>query len=223
MSQASNTIARSPTDASRRRFLGAAAAASVVSVGALSAAALPAPASQCDAAVVAAGVEFEELMTKWVPVWFNWARLRREAQDETEAKFGEEDRDNAAWTFPLCGTSPASIYLMEVIDRNGCARAGEEDCAIYNKMDPLAELIREAEVTSLAGLRAKTLVSIFDFWPSFAGHNGHFGFDIDPSSHYSLFAAAAALTGLSGLVGDLETRLLADAGVTLRDGAMVTA
>jgi hypothetical protein len=212
-------ITRSPSDSSRRRFLAVAGAASAISAGALAAAAMPASAHQCDAEVVAAGIQFEALLTKWLPAWFEWARLRGEAQEETEAKFGEEDWDNESWTEPLCGTSPASIYLMEVIDRNGCARAGEEDCDIYNKMDPLAELIREAAVTSVAGLRAKTLVSIFDFWPSFAGHDGHFGFDVGPSSHYSLFSAAVALTGLGDFVGDLEKRLIADAGVTLRDGA----
>jgi hypothetical protein len=45
-----------PTDASRRRFLAVTAAASVVSVGALAAAAMPLPAHQSDAAGVAAGM-----------------------------------------------------------------------------------------------------------------------------------------------------------------------
>src|SRR5229473_3054728 len=100
-----------PADASRRRFLGVAGAASVVSVAALSCAAMPASPHQCDAEAVAAGIQFEALLAKYIPVWFDWARLNREAKEEAEGKFGEDNCDNEAWTEPLTGTSPAYLYL----------------------------------------------------------------------------------------------------------------
>jgi hypothetical protein len=206
---------------SRRRFLAVAGAASAVSVGVLAAAAMPVPVPQCDAQVVAAGVRFEELFEKYVPAWFDWARLHCEAKEEAEAKFGEENLDSAAWTLPLTGTAPAFLFQLEVSERNGCDNAGALENALAGQMAPFAELIRESEVTSLAGLRAKTLVSVLDFWPSIADHDGNFQFD--ENSHYSLFAGAVAVTGLSGLVGDLEKRLLANAGATFRDGAPIAA
>jgi hypothetical protein len=164
-------------------------------------------------------LSFEELFKKWLPVWFTWARLRREAQDEAEAKFGEEDINTAAWNEPLIATAPATMFLMEVIDRNGCARAGQEDAEIFYKMDAIADRIREAEVTSIAGLRAKCLVALLDFWPMFAGHDGNLSFDVAANSHFSVFAATVAVTGLGDFVGEIDKRLKADAGVTLRDGA----
>jgi hypothetical protein len=200
-----------PTDASRRRFLGVAAAASVVSVSALAAAAMPVPVSQCDAEIVAAGIQFEALLTQWMPAWFEWARLHCEAKDEAIAKFGEDEIDNPAWNEPQIGTSPGFIFQMELTARNGCDIAAAHEAALFDPMVPLANRIRESEVTSLAGLRAKTLVSVLDFWPSFSG--------LVDNSHYSLFSTAVAVTGLSDLVGDIDKRLKADAGLTLRDGA----
>ena len=82
---------------------------------------------------------------------------------------------------------------------------------------------KRRRLSSVAGLRAKALVAILDFMPGFSQHDGNFSFDVSPSSHYSLFAGAVALTGLGDFVGNLEKRLIADAGATLRDGAPVMA
>jgi hypothetical protein len=227
MTQADSVLStpptNTPTDTTRRRFLAVAGAASAVSVTALAAAAMPVSASQCDAAVVAAGVQFEELFAKYVPSWLAWARLWRDAQAETVAKFGEDDVDNPAWHEPLTGTSPAYLFLMAEIEKNGCERASQANCDIFWQMAPFAEIIRESEVTSIAGLRAKTLVSVLDFWPGLAGHDGNLSFDSVESSHFSLFSAAVAVTGLSGFVGEIEKKLKFDAGASLRDGALVTA
>jgi hypothetical protein len=229
MIQANSVLSTPPTntpiDTTRRRFLSQAAgvAAGGAAVAALGVAAMPASAHQCDAEIVAAGAKFETLLTKWLPVWLEWARLWRDAQEETEAKFGEENLDNTAWHLPLIGTAPATIFLIEAIERNGCDRASQAQCDIFEQMVPLAELIRESEATSLAGLRAKTLVSMLDFWPGFADHDGNLSFDVAETSHYSIFSGAVAVTGLADFVGDIEKRLIADAGATLRDRAPIVA
>jgi hypothetical protein len=218
MAQASNTITHSPADASRRRFLAVAGAASAVSVGALAAAAMPLPAPQSDAEVVTAGIKFEALLIQWMPAWFEWARLHVEALDKAVAKFGEDDLDNPAWHEPLTATAPAFLFQLEVGERNGCDKAAALESALCEQR-PLSDQIRESKVTSVAGLRAKTLVSILDFWPSIADRDNDFPFG--QNSHYELFDAAVAVTGLSGFVADVEKRLVASAGQTLRDGAVL--
>jgi hypothetical protein len=100
-----------------------------------------------------------------MPAWFEWARLHCDAHEETEAKFGEQNTDNPAWTSPLLGTCPAGLFLDVALARNGCNSAADIETALFDQMRPLADLIRESEVRSLAGLRAKTLLSILDFWP----------------------------------------------------------
>ena len=93
------------------------------SAGSLAVAAVPAPVHQCltaDADIVAAGAQFEALLAKWMPAWFDWACLHCEAKDEVEAKFGEQDGDNEAWTKPFLGTAPAALFKDEVLRRNGC-------------------------------------------------------------------------------------------------------
>jgi hypothetical protein len=182
---------------------------------------MPLPAPQSDAEIVAAGIQFEALLIQWMPRWFEWARLHCEAKEEAEAKFGEDELDNAAWQEPLIATAPAFQFQLEVSERNGCDKAAGLEAAMCEQMWPLSDQIREAPVTSLAGLRAKTLVSILDFWPSIADRDSDFPFG--QNSHYELFDAAVAVTGLSGFVADVEKRLVENAGQTLRDGALIVA
>jgi hypothetical protein len=212
-------------DSSRRRFLAITAAASAVGAGSLAAAAIPPTVHQCDAEVAAAGARFEALFSQWMPAWLEWARLHCGAVEETEAKFGEQDHENPTWADPLTGRlGPASVFLYEAVDRNGCHHAADVEHDLKEQMEPLAELIRNAEVTSLAGLRAKTLVSILDFWPVFADHNGNLSNTFDTEGgHYSLFTGAVAVTGLGDLVRDIDERLAANACLSLRDSAPVVA
>ena len=70
-------------------------------------------------------------------------------------------------------------------------------------MEPFAETIRDADVTSIAGLRAKTLVAIWDYQPLSSRHEGNFELDND-DSHWSLFSGAVSVTGLSD--DDVVTR-----------------
>jgi hypothetical protein len=188
-------------------------------------AAVPAPVHQClsaDAEAVAAGAQFEALFTRWMPAWFEWARLHCEALDEVEAKFGEQDGENEAWILPDLGTAPAGQFLHEVIERNGCDAAADVETALFEQMIPFADVIREAEVTSVAGLRAKTLLSILDFWPVGADEENLCS-ELTETGHYSLFAGAVAVTGLSGLVGKIEKQLATNSCMSLRDSSPMRA
>ena len=139
--------------------------------------------------------------------------MRRET-----VKFGGQDGDNDAWT----GTAPAFAFKLEAIERNGCNAAAAIEAALFDQMRPLADIIRESEVRSLAGLRAKTLLSILDFWP-IGADDENFSSELTETGHYSLFAATAAITGLSGLVGDIEKQLASNNCQSLRDGAPIIA
>jgi hypothetical protein len=80
---------------------------------------------------------------------------------------------------------------------------------LRNNMQPLAEEIITAPVTSLGGLRAKALVALWEALPASAFH--HFEFRDDGKASRSLFDAVAEMTGLVPMVCDLEARLAADA------------
>ena len=83
-------------------------------------------------------------------------------------------------------------------------------------MEPLAKAIRDADVTTIASLRAKALVAIWDSLPSCAEHEGVFCLE-DERSHWSLFSGAIAVTGLSNMVDALQNELQLDASAA-RDG-----
>jgi hypothetical protein len=82
---------------------------------------------------------------------------------------------------------------------------------LRNNMQPLAEEIITAPVTSLGGLRAKALVALWEALPASAFHHGAFEFRDDGKASRSLFDAVAEMTGLVPMVCDLEARLAADA------------
>ena len=142
---------------------------------------------------------------------FEWAGLSRAAHAEACKKFGD-DYSSDGWSKPLAGTSPGTAFLMEAHKRNGCDRAADAMHALYEEMEPFAETIRDANVTSVAGLRAKTLVAIWDYQPLSSRHEGNFELDHE-DSHWSLFSGAVAVTGLSHMVSDLQTRLQIDASI----------
>jgi len=81
---------------------------------------------------------------------------------------------------------------------------------MYEEMEPFSDAIRDASITSIAGLRAKALVAIWDSLPSSSDHDGHFSLE-DERSHASLFSGAIAVTGLSNLAEALQNELQLDA------------
>jgi hypothetical protein len=162
-----------------------------------------------DAEIVAAGDKFEPLLGKYLTAKFEWAGLSRAAHAEAMAKFGD-DYSSDGWAKPLPGTSPGTAFLHEAHKRNGCDRASSAVHALYEEMEPFAETIRDADVTSIAGLRAKTLVAIWESLPMCAKHEGVFCLE-DERSHWSLFSGAIAVTGLSNMVDALQNELQLDA------------
>ena len=169
-----------------------------------------------DAEIVAAGERFEPLLGKYLTARFEWAGLSRAAHAEACEKFGD-DYSSDGWSKPLPGTSPGTAFLHEVHKRNGCDRASDAVYALYKEMEPFAEMIRDADVTSIAGLRAKALVAIWDCQPLSSRHEGGFDFD-NEQSHWSLFSGAVSVTGLSNMVDALlQNELQLDAS-TAQDG-----
>src|SRR5215813_11669507 len=82
-----------------------------------------------------------------------------------------------------------------------------EKLLLERDMQPLAEEIIAAPATSLAGLRAKALVALWEALPANASHDGAFDF---PDASRSLFDAIAEMIGLMPMVRELEARLAAD-------------
>jgi hypothetical protein len=150
-----------------------------------------------DAETVAAAEKFEPLLRRYLPAWFEWAELSRAAHTEAFEKFGD-DYGSDGWSKPNSGTSPGTAFLTEIHERNGCRRVSERMSALFGEMEPFAETIRDADITTIAGLRAKTLVAVWDSLPIGADHDGDLCFD-DERSHWSLFNGAIGVTGLSSI------------------------
>jgi hypothetical protein len=146
-----------------------------------------------DAETVAAAEEFEPLLRKYIPAYFEWTKLSRAAHAEAREKFGD-DYSSDGWSKPLAGTSPGTAFLYEAHKRNGCDQASRATGVLREEMEPLAEAIRDADITTIVGLRAKTLVAIWDALPMYSGHDGVFDLD-DERIHWSLFSGAIAVTG----------------------------
>jgi hypothetical protein len=128
-----------------------------------------AAASNPDAEVIAAGQKFETLLDALIPSFLTWPRQFREAKDETVAIFGKDFR-GAAWSEPKKGDSPAYIHLAAGLVRTGANTTADANDVLYDQMYPLADLIRNTEITTLEGLRAKVLVAIFECRPISARH-----------------------------------------------------
>ena len=142
-----------------------------------------------DAALIALGERFEKLLLEHMDAWLEWAPRMRAAHAEA--------KDNVS-------------ALALAIQRTGCGVVQARMSELERDMQPLAEEIIAAPVTSLGGLRAKALVALWEALPATASHQGAFDF---PDASRSLFEAVAGMTGLLPLVSELEARLEADGGI----------
>ena len=158
-----------------------------------------------DAEIIAAVKAFEPLLSKYLDAQFIWTRLSREASDETDAKFPSDDFDGP-------GENPKWNFHLQMGEQNGSSAASGRLSEIHEEMEPLANTIRNLASETIEGLRAKTLVAIWDCQPTFATHEGAFDFS-NEDSHCSLFHAAVAVTGLSEMVSAIDIRLQIDAGI----------
>jgi hypothetical protein len=145
-----------------------------------------------DTDLIALGEQLEGLLREYIDAWLEWAPRMRAAHAEA--------KDN---------TSALAIAIR----RTGCDVTQERMSELERDMQPLAEEIIAAPVTSLGGLRAKALVALWEALPATASHHGAFNF---PDASWSLFEAVAGMTGLLPLVRELEARLEAD--VESKDG-----
>jgi hypothetical protein len=144
-----------------------------------------------DAEIIAAGKKFGELLPKYMTAWFEWSRLQREASAETHARFGK-NHGSPAW---MEGKRPAQVFLHEALERNGTRQASEAVEALYDEMEPIAELIRDSDIESLAGLRSKALVAIWDSRPTCAVHKGVLNFEDEWSLHSLVTGVSSPLPG----------------------------
>ena len=108
-----------------------------------------------DAALIALGERFEKLLLEHMDAWLEWAPRMRAAHAEV--------RDNKA-------------ALAVAIQHTGCDVAQAHMSELERDMQPLAEEIIAAPATSLAGLRAKALVALWEALPANASHDGAFDF-----------------------------------------------
>ena len=90
---------------------------------------------------------------------------------------------------PLDEARQRPFFTSDRAQRCRSSRGRIKRSSQYNEMEPIAELIKDADIQSLAGLRAKALVAIWDSRPISAIHNGVLNFE-DEFSCYSLVTGA---------------------------------
>jgi hypothetical protein len=109
-----------------------------------------------DAEIIEAGKAFELLLSKYLDARFVWQSLpgRR-----------EPGRTRSSPRMMLTGQAATirnGIFVRSLCEQNGCRKASNRVSAIFEEMEPLGDLIRDAAAETLEGLRAKTLVAVSD-------------------------------------------------------------
>jgi hypothetical protein len=204
--QPTEKIMSSADKLSRRAMMRGAVAAMPILAGTTSAAIAD---TQADAELIALGERFEPLFLDYMNSWLEWAPRWRAAN----AEIGGLRDDWAQLTREQCRAHANATTAAH--QRHGAEAAGERMTALYGDVDMIAAAINEAPALSLAGLRAKALVFLWEARPGCAEHEGSFHFqegdDGTGSACRSLIEAVAELTGLGPMMWDIETRLAADA------------
>jgi hypothetical protein len=97
---------------------------------------------------------------------------------------------------------------VEAIREMSGARVAESAMEIlHGKMRTMARLVENAPVSTMEGLRAKTLAAMYECMPGVADHVGGFDFGEYDQPVKMLFRACVSVTGLSELAASLEARL----------------
>jgi hypothetical protein len=122
-----------------------------------------------DTELIALGEQLEGLLREYMNAWLEWAPRMRAAHAEA--------KDNTS-------------ALAVAVQRTGCDVAQQRMSELEHDMQPLAERIIAAPVTSLGGLGAKAL-ALWEALPATASQ-GAFDF---PDASRSLFEAVAVMTG----------------------------
>jgi hypothetical protein len=174
------TIERPMFPPTRRAFINAVAALPI-------AAAAPAGAQTPDAEMIDLGAKFEPLLDQYYLAHRRWSDGLAQASSEHNAEFGPA----AAWNYNY---PPEIDAFLRRCDRLGVREADDAMDAIHQRMVPLAEAIGAAPVHSIAGLRVRALVTLWEIAPVQAGKTDY-SFD-DALVAEQLFAAVADLCGL---------------------------
>jgi hypothetical protein len=186
-----NTSAPTP-QSSRRGFLvqAAAAAAGGAAIGA--GLPLPAPAAvtapSCDTELIELGARFEPLLDQYYLAHPRWSVSLARAQAEHDQEFGDPADRNYQYTPEI------AAVVNDSCERAGVDETSDALSAIYDQMEPLANAINAAPVTSIEGLRTKALVAFWEVHPLFAGDT-EFSFG-DAYPFQQLFTAVAEACGL---------------------------
>jgi hypothetical protein len=148
--------------------------------------------------ITAIADKFEKLLAKYVDAHLVWARLARKAGAVVDAKFPDGD-----WAG---GKTPACRLLVKTLRKNGCNAAQARLSVIFKQMTALAKVIEKDKSQSVAALRAKCLVALWEAIPGSADNEGCLTFDDEYPANL-LFRATAAFTGLSPSVEVIEAKL----------------
>src|ERR1700732_3936034 len=171
-----------PVDPTRRHLLaitgGGAVAAAIPTAALPIAAAAPAAAHTLDAELIELGARFEPLVDRYYVAQRPWSVSLVQAHAEHDREFGDSADRNY---------DEIRKAFADSCERYGVDEAGDLLSAIHQEMEPLANAINAASVTSIEGLRAKALVAFWEVAPLGAGET-EFSFD-DAHAFQQLFTA----------------------------------
>jgi hypothetical protein len=149
---------------------------------------------------IAAAHTIEQLLPAYVELTRVWAIGASKASAYHDAN-AESDRERYHHV-PSAAANGAEA-IRELSGANAAQRAMT---ALHAKMETSRRLIEIAPVSTIDGLRAKTLAAMWERVPGLADHVG-FDFGDDGRDLEMLFRACVSITGLSELATRLEGRL----------------
>jgi hypothetical protein len=159
-----------------------------------------------DAELLALGARLEPLLLDYMRNALIWAPASRAAHAEIG---GLSEEWHNFTDEQQCAHIDA---LQAALERHGAEAASDRNGELAADIEPLVEQILEAPASSLAGLRAKALVVLWEARPALHDHSWlDFHEDDDGGACRSLFDAVADLTGIAPMVRSIEAQLAADA------------
>jgi hypothetical protein len=146
-----------------------------------------------DAEPAEAAKHFEPLLREYLALRRDWVRLGKAAREKADKKFaGNMGRG-------LPGQAPKWQYFEKIGRQNGYEKACHQLSELYDKMEPLAESIRNFRAVSIEELRALAMVAIWDTLP-WQATSSDLSFD-RADTYGALLDSAIAMAGLSELAG----------------------
>lgn len=156
-----------------------------------------------EATAIAAAHTIELLLPAYVELNRVWAIGVSKAGAYHDANVTSDDQ---RYHRVPSAVSAGADAIREVSGANLAQRAMS---ALHAKMESSRRVIEEAPISTIDGLRAKTLAAMWERVPGFADHVG-FDFGDDGRDLEMLFRACIRITELSDLATHLETRLRKD-------------